>query len=224
MSNQKPALEQSAKNTLSGALGTFIRSVMMEMEDMLPARVVSYDDATNRAVLQPLVMMGLEDGTKVSRARVAGVPVFRFGGGGFFIRFPIKPGDFGWIKANDRDVSLIFQRNGEDWPNTERLHSFSDAMFFPDTMRDWVINGSNADALVLQSMDGSVCIALHADKITMDAPTMEVNIPNTTWNGNITGVGNLAFTGGSFTHNGTNVGGDHRHADSGGTGTGGTPI
>ncbi|SUW68951.1 phage baseplate protein [Bordetella avium] len=59
------------------------------------------------------------------------------------------------------DVSLMFQRGGqEDWPNTERLHSFSDAMFFPDTLKDWAIDGENSDALVIQSMTGAVCVSL----------------------------------------------------------------
>ncbi len=52
---------------------------------------------------------------------------------------PLSRVIFGWIKANDRDISLIFQRGGlEDQPNTARLHSFSDAMFFPDTIKGWV--------------------------------------------------------------------------------------
>ncbi|SUW69022.1 phage baseplate protein [Bordetella avium] len=121
---------------------------------MLPATVVSYDDAINRAVVRPLIMVGTTDGRKISRGAIPNIPVFRFGGGGFFVRFPIKPGDFGWIKANDRDVSLMFQRGGqEDWPNTERLHSFSDAMFFPDTLKDWAIDGENSDALVIPVHD-----------------------------------------------------------------------
>lgn len=222
----KPNKDSADDGSLASILKTWMRSFIRDnLDDMLPARVISYDDSANRAVVQPLVMVGTTDGQKVSRAHLPNIPVFRFGGGGFFIRFPLKPGDFGWLKANDRDISLIFQRGGlEDWPNTQRLHNFSDAMFFPDTLKDWAINGENSDAMVIQSLDGSVCVALHDGKITMTAPTMEVNIPNTIWNGNITGEGNLAFTGGSFTHNGVNVGGNHRHANSGGSGTGGEPI
>jgi hypothetical protein len=212
--------DQASKDALAPSLQGFLRSALMGVDDMLPARVVSYDDASNRAVIQPLVMMGTSDGKKVARAQVASVPVFRFGGGGFFIRFPIKAGDFGWLKANDRDISLILQRGGlEDWPNTERIHSFSDAMFFPDTLKDWVIDGGNADALVIQSMNGAVCIALHGDKITMTAPNMEVDIPNTEWRGNIsldgsfsvpTG-GSVSIDGGSITHNGKDIGSKHKH-------------
>ena len=142
----------------------------MNTEDMLPATVVSYNDKTNRAVIKPLVMMVTTEGGTVGRAPLANIPVFRFGGGGFFIRAPIKPGDFGWIKANDRDISLIFQRGGlEDQPNTARLHSFSDAMFFPDTIKGWAIDGKNIDALVIQSMDGSVCLSLHEGKAVLVA-------------------------------------------------------
>src|SRR5699024_6605677 len=174
----------------------------------LPATVVSYDDATNRAVIKPLIMMGTTDGQKISRQSVPNIPVFRFGGGGFFIRFPIKPGDFGWLKANDRDSSLMMQRGGmEDWPNTQRLHSFSDAIFFPDTLKEWAINGANADAMVIQSMDGSVCVALHDGRITMTAPQLDLDIPQTNWTGNITQEGDFASAGertstGTITHNG----------------------
>lgn len=218
MSNMRQ--DQANDGSLASTLHSFLQSFLRDgVDDMLPARVISYDDSTNRATIQPLVMMGTSDGKKISRASVASVPVFRFGGGGFFIRFPIKAGDFGWIKANDRDISLILQRGGlEDWPNTQRLHDFSDAMFFPDTLKDWVIDGGNTDALVIQSMDGSVCVALHGGKLTMTAPEMNVDIPQTTWKGDITmqgsmsAEGNFNASGGSFTHNGVNVGSDHRHS------------
>lgn len=222
----KPNKDAADDGNLASVLKAWMRSYIREnLDDMLPARVVSYDDQTNRAVVQPLVMVGTTDGRKISRAHLSNIPVFRFGGGGFFMRFPLRPGDLGWIKANDRDISLIFQRGGlEDWPNTQRLHNFSDAMFFPDTFKDWAIDGENSNALVIQSLDGAVCVALHDGEITMKAPSMKVDIPNTEWNGNFTGQGNMSFTGGTFTHNGKNVGSDHRHANSGGTGTGGEPI
>jgi hypothetical protein len=178
-----------------------------EFEGMLPATVVSYDDAANRAVIKPVVMVGTTDGGKVSRAQVPNIPVFRFGGGGFFMRFPIKPGDLGWLKANDRDVSLIFQRGGgEDWPNTERMHKFSDAMFFPDTFKEWVINGENADKAVWQSLDGTVCIALGDDSIKQSVGGVSIDITPS-------GI-NMISPPGTLRHNGINVGDTHRHVGS----------
>jgi len=219
--NSTPNVDAADDGSLPGVLKAYLRSFIREnLDDMLPATVVAYDDATNRAVIRPLIMIGTTDGKKVSRGSIPNIPVFRFGGGGFFMRFPIKAGDFGWLKASDRDVSLMFQRGGlEDWPNTERLHSFSDAMFFPDTIKDWAIDGGNADALVLQSMDGSVCIALHDGELTYKAPSMRVEVLETEWIGNVsltgsltTAGGDVSMSGGTITHNGKNIGSTHTHS------------
>jgi len=65
----KPDSDQAAQGEMSaimaGVLSRFIRD---EIDGMLPAEVVSYDDATNRATVKPLVMMGTTGGQKVSRA------------------------------------------------------------------------------------------------------------------------------------------------------------
>lgn len=134
------------------------------------------------------------------------------------MRFPIKPGDFGWLKANDRDISLILQSNGgEDWPNTKRAHSFSDAMFFPDTVREWIISGGNSDAFVLQSMDGAVCLSLHNNKIMMRGDVEVL--------GDFSVTGSVEFNGPSLTHNGKDVGDTHVHSGvEPGSGQSGPPV
>lgn len=244
--NSNQAQEGSLAGQLKGALSKWLRD---EVDDMVPARVVAYDDVSNRATIQPLVMVGTTDGGKISRAALPNIPVFRFGSGQFFMRFPIKPGDFGWLKANDNDISLVMQAAGqqEDWPNTERLHDFSDAMFFPDCVRGWLIDGANLDAAVWQSLDGTVCISLHNDRVHIKAPQLiadisgstEINCPdvvvngaevvlnaNTTINGNLAWNGSnstfnnggaVAIVGGSITHNGVNIGSSHVHPINGGS-------
>ena len=205
-----PNLDKANDGDFAGVMTDVLQNFLRGVDDMIPAKVVSYDDATNRAVIKPLVMLGTTDGQKISRAQLSNIPVFRFGGGGFFIRFPVKPGDFGWLKATDRDMSLIMQRGGlEDWPNTLRQHSFSDGMFFPDTLKSWVIDGANADALVIQSLDGSVCVSLHSGKVKIEAADIEV-------------VGNMSVTG-TMTNNGVNIGSTHVHSgvDAGPSNTGG---
>lgn len=222
MTLQKSNADQANEGSLAGALKHALNNWLMGVDDMLPARVIRYDDQRNRAVIQPVVMIGGTDGSKLSRAQIANVPVFRFGGGGFFIRFPLKSGDLGWLKANDRDISLIMQSGGgEEWPHTKRRHSFSDAMFFPDTFKQWVIDGANADALVIQSLDGSVCLALHAGKFDLKSPAGDINVGGplnikagtcTLDAGQITlKAGSVAVNSGSFTHNGKNVGETHTH-------------
>ncbi|MEY0215947.1 Gp138 family membrane-puncturing spike protein [Providencia rettgeri] len=214
----QPNSDIASEGSLAGQFMAAFRNMLMNIDDMLPATVVSYDDKTNRAVIKPLVMMVSTEGQKIGRAAVQNIPVFRFGGGGFFIRMPIKAGDFGWLKANDRDISLVFQRGGlEDEPNTARLHTFSDAMFYPDTLKGWLIDGKNADALVIQSMDGSVCLSLHENKAVLDAPKFISNAPENEFNGNVIINGNHAVngnsesSGGTMKHNGKDIGSTHRH-------------
>lgn len=205
MSDNKPNTDAANEDSLPGQLDAALKSFFLnQFEGMLPATVVSYNDQTNRAVIKPLVMLGTTSGAKVSRAQVSGIPVYRFGGGGFFMRFPIKAGDFGWIKANDRDISLVFQRGGlEDWPNTTRMHKFSDAMFFPDTFKQWVVSGENADKAVWQTMDGETCISLGAGEIKHKVGAVSITAS----------ASGIAFVSppGTLTHNGINIGDTHQH-------------
>lgn len=205
MSDNNPNTDSADDGSLSGQLGAALKAFFLnQFEGMLPATVVSYNDQTNRAVIKPLVMLGTTSGAKVSRAQVSGIPVYRFGGGGFFMRFPIKAGDFGWIKANDRDISLVFQRGGlEDWPNTARMHKFSDAMFFPDTFKQWVISGENADKAVWQTMDGETCISLGAGEIKHKVGGVSISV-------SASGI-SLVSPPGTLTHNGINIGDTHTH-------------
>lgn len=208
MSDNRPNTDAANDGSLPGQLDAAIRAFFLtQFEGMLPATIVSYDDASNRAVVKPLVMMGTTSGGKISRAQVSGVPVYRFGGGGFFMRFPVRAGDFGWIKACDRDISLVFQRGGlEDWPNTTRMHKFSDAMFFPDTFKQWVISGENADKAVWQTMDGDTCISLGAGQIKHKAGGVSITVSPA-------GIA-LVSPPGTLTHNGKNIGDTHSHVGS----------
>jgi hypothetical protein len=189
-----------------GMLNTVLRKFLQATDDMLPAKVVSYDRDSNRAVLQPMVAMLTTEGATVSRAQVQGVPVLRIGGGGHVLAFNLKEGDFGWIKANDRDISLFAQSFSATAPNTTRFHSFEDALFIPDAMKDVVIKGEDDENAVFQTIDGKYRIALWDDriKITADnttvelktgtaeitAPlTMTINAPNILLNGNVTSGG-----------------------------------
>jgi len=205
MNANRPNTDAANDGSLSGQLGAALRSFFLnEFEGMLPGVVVSYDDTTNRAVVKPLVMIATTSGAKVSRAQVAGIPVYRFGGGGFFMRFPLKPGDFGWIKTNDRDISLVFQRGGlEDQPNTARMHKFSDAMFFPDTFKQWVISGENADKAVWQTMEGDTCISLGTGEIKHKVGSVSITV-------SASGIA-LVSPPGTLTHNGKNIGDTHTH-------------
>lgn len=81
----KPNNDIASVGSLAGAFSSAFRHLMMNTDDMLPATVINYDEQTNRAMIKPLVMMLTTDDEKISRAPVANIPVFRFGGGGFLL-------------------------------------------------------------------------------------------------------------------------------------------
>lgn len=146
------------------------------VDDMLPARVIAYDRATNMARVQPLISMVTTNNQQVDRAQVASVPVLQLGGGGFVLSFPIKTGDIGWIKANDRDISLFKQSGVNSPPNTQRKHSFEDALFIPDTMlRGITVAPEDQNNVVLQNISGSVRISMSETGIEITTPSFKIN-------------------------------------------------
>lgn len=167
--NAPPSANPADEGNLAGLLRIAVGKTLQGLDTMLPAQVTAYDRATNRATVQPLIMMGTTDGQRVSRAQVASVPVFQYAGGGFVLSFPIVPGDLGWLKASDRDISLFLQSLGEEWPNTTRSRSFADGVFYPDRLRSFTLDGEDADRAVLQSDDGTVRVSVGAADVKVTA-------------------------------------------------------
>jgi hypothetical protein len=167
---------QSDNDTMAGMLRIVLTKWLQGMDDMLPAQVLAYNAAANRAQVQPLIYMVTTDNTVVNRAQVASVPVAQFGGGGFVLRFPIKTGDLGWIKANDRDISIFKQTYQNSPPNTQRKHSFEDALFIPETMLQGVtIAGEDAANAVLQNFAGTVRLAIWPDQLKVTSPNTAIS-------------------------------------------------
>lgn len=171
-----PSLDPADADSMLGMARMVLQKFLQGVDDMLPAIVVSYDRTKNRAKVRPLIRMVTTDGRQVGRAPLAAVPVFSYGGGGFTLNFPLKAGDLGWIKANDRDISLMLQGGKESPPNTKRLHSFQDAVFIPDVMKGYAIAGEDADNVVLQSLDGTVKVAVGAAGLKLAAGGMSMTM------------------------------------------------
>jgi hypothetical protein len=149
-----PSKDFADDGTLAGAFRQIFRKLQQSMDGMLPAIVVNYDRASNTATVRPVVTLLTTDGSTLQRAQVAKVPVLALGNRAFAINFPLQPGDFGWIEASDRDISLFLQSLNEAQPNTLRFHSFEDARFVPDAIRGFVTDSVAADAMTIQTADG----------------------------------------------------------------------
>lgn len=178
----------AGKGDFSASIRKYMQNYIREnVDDMIPAKVISYDPNTNRATVQPLISIQDQQGNKHPRAALSNIPVYRPGGNGFFISFPLKAGDFGWLKSSDRDYSLMLQSEKTEAPNTERFHSFSDGMFFPDTLSGWS-NNVSGDDLSIRNKSGSTSLG-------MTSGGMAISAANTTWTGNTAQTGNLSVTG-----------------------------
>lgn len=154
------SLDPAINDTLAGTIAFSFKKMMQNTDGMLPAQIVSYDRATNRATVTILIARLTTNGSLVSRSMVASVPVLLLGGGGYMISFPLTAGNFGWIIANDRDISNFLADYEESAPATLRIKSFNDGLFIPDAMTGYTINPVDADNAVIQSLDGTIKIAL----------------------------------------------------------------
>lgn len=178
--------------TLTGALKEILGKFLAGTDDMLPAVVIAYDRETNRATVKPQIRLLKTDGKLLDRAEIASVPVINLGGGDVVLSFNILPGDLGWIKANDRDISLFLQSMKNSGPNTIRKHSFSDSLFIPDQFKKWTLNGEDDTAAVFQTLDGMKRIAIDATGIRMTSDTtVKITAPVSEFTGDITATGTI---------------------------------
>jgi hypothetical protein len=196
MTNATPSIDPTDLDSLTGLLRHVFKKLMQGIDGMLPAKVIAYDRATNRAQIQPAVVIVSTTGQRLPRAQIASVPVLQIGGGGHILRFNLKTGDKGWILANDRDISLFLQSYAQAEPNTFRIKNFADGLFIPDVMHGYTIAGEDAENAVLQSVDGSVRLALWPNKIKITAPEgLEVDGPLKV-SGALIANGGISATGG----------------------------
>lgn len=174
--NSYPSIDPALNDTLAGAVSFAISKSLQAIDDMLPAKVVAFKPGAPAYVqVQPMIKILTTTNTQISRAQLAEIPVLTMGGNGFVMYFSLKPGDLGYIKANDRDISLYLQYLAESPPNTDRMHSFSDAVFIPAVLTQYTINPEDTGNMILQSLDGTVKISLGTGKIKIAAPTVEID-------------------------------------------------
>lgn len=205
MDNSPINVDPASENDLGGTLNSIFKKMLQNVHGSLPAVVVSYDRAKNVATVRPLVAVLTSDGKTVQRAQIASVPVLALGGAGYVINFPLKAGDRGWIKANDRDISLYIQSSREAQPNTNRMHSFEDGHFIPDAMAQATYAAEDADKLVIQTYDGVTKITMKPGEVRIKAALVKIDGP-IAHTGLLTNTGGVVIDGITFgTHKHTGI-------------------
>ena len=152
------------ENLLPDLVREILAATKRSLEVSIPCIVTKVISRT-KVDVKPLIKIVAKDGTSIDRAIIEGLPVATFGAGNKFISFPVAVGNIGWLDACDRDISLFLQSYGNVEPPTNRMHSFSDACFVPDIMTNITVAEEDATAMVIQTRDGTVKIALDNDEI-----------------------------------------------------------
>lgn len=171
---------QSPENSSGGLLGfnnLAMQKAMQNLDCCLPAKIIAYDRLTNRATVEPQYKITSTGGSTTQLAQINSIPVLLLGGGGVFISYALKEGDLGWIIANDQDISLFLQSYEASPGNTKRMHSFSDAIFIPDLMKDYYL--SSTDKTAIQTKSGTTYITIDEGAIDIsvsDAFTMVADV------------------------------------------------
>lgn len=166
MQNQNsPSGSLLADSSLDSMMSLVGRKILMEKDDMLPAKIISWDPATNRAQIEILYHVTMTSGSMHQLSAPAEVPVQFPGGSGFILTFPLKAGSLGWIKAADRDMSLFLQSYDAQPGNTPRIHCFEDGVFIPDVMHGFTL--AQGEGISIQTVDGNNAVSLTADKAVL---------------------------------------------------------
>jgi len=135
-------------------LAFYARSRMMRVA--LPGRVESYDAATQKANVQPLIMdEDFDDlGERVAQRLpvVTNVPVCFPGAGGYRVTFPMAIGNTVLLVFSSSSLDRWLSRGGEVDPEDDRHHHISDAVAIPGLF-DFahVPTSAPTDAMVLHA-------------------------------------------------------------------------
>lgn len=143
---------------------------------MLPGAIQSYDPTTQKATIKPLIKRALptNDGGELLEALpvLTDVPVRFPRGGGAFMTFPVKQGDFGILEFCMYSLDAYIAGDGTDTdPGDFRTHDISDAIFHlgvgPDSKAIQNVDPDN----VVVGFEGGVEIAINKDKMFLGSRT-----------------------------------------------------
>lgn len=167
--------------------------------------IVSFNPSTQTAEVQ-IKMSYVINGEIKQYPVLLDCPCVVLGGGDGRITFPIAPGDSCLVLFNDKDMDNWYASGQTMLPNTERMHSISDAIALvgirnkQNKITDYLTDGTELKY-------GGSTIKLKDNKVTITNGTAQLVMNN----GNISIIGNVSITGG-FVVNGKNVSDTHIHS------------
>lgn len=179
-----------------------IASHLEDTHTAVPGRVEGVSGG--RCTVKPLVNRTLRDGRTEELPVVANVPIWFPRGGGASITWPVAAGDGCLLVFSER--SLDAWKAGGANPADPRKHDLTDAVAFVG------LSPSGGPSDVIELKMGNVTFAVSGSEVKVTGGPLVVE------NGiQSVGGGGMEITGGTVSHNGTNIGDDHVHPINGGS-------
>lgn len=124
-----------------------VEAMLGEVNTAMPGRIVSYDAARNRAVVQPALPKRLADGSTLLPPAIHEVPVLWPSAGGAVLTLPLRAGDEVWLEFAQRSLEGWLSGN-DSAPDDPRQFDLTDCVARPGGGRD--VAEVDADAVVLR--------------------------------------------------------------------------
>lgn len=209
--------------TLTELFKRTFTEMMKDVATSIPGHVVAFNPDTQLAQIQIGIKRIDVQGKKFDPPPLIEVPVYFAGGSKYGVEHQLDPNDEGIILFSQRCIDGWFNTGGIAENPILRFHDYSDAMFLPGLRsQPNVLESFANDGVRLRNADASHYVWLKKDgtiELKNDNATMLITAAGA-FNGTFTDF-NVDST--TFTHNGTNVGDDHKHA-AGTYNISGTPV
>jgi hypothetical protein len=234
---------QQPRNTASdfAALQFIVDQMLHRMQTAMPVRVMACTNdggvtPVGTVDVVPLVNQLTGDGTAVPHATIFKVPYSRLQGGRNAVIMDPEPGDIGMCVFASRDISAVkadpqaAADNGGAIPGSLRTYDFADAVYLfgilnqvPEQFVQFNPDGIRVVSPTLVRVEAPTAEVVADERITLQAPTIELKGDVTHTDGDITSSGK--YTGqDDVIGNGTSL---HTHKHSGvvpGGGQSGPPV
>lgn len=192
--------------TLTELLKRTFSEMMKDVATSIPGHVLAFDNDTQRAQIQIGIVRIDVNGKTFVPPPLIEVPVYFAGGSQYFMEHQIDPLDEGFIMFSQRCIDAWNTTGGVAENPILRFHDYSDAVFFPGMRSEPnAITSFENNGIRLRDKTATNYIWLKNDG-TVEIKSQGFNVVSPT-----------------FTHNGTNVGEDHKHLP-GTYNIGGTPV
>lgn len=175
---------------------------LMKARHSLPVRVEAVTNAggvepVGYVDIRPLIQQVDGEANPVDHGVIHNVPYLRLQGGSSAVILDPVVGDIGIAVFCDRDISVLKATKKDALPGSRRVNHMADAVYLHTII-------AAAPTQYVQFSGAGIKL--------VSPLAVEIQAPE------IRAIGNFAASGGTFTHNGVNVGSTHTH---GGVQTGG---